>query len=65
MTSHDQDRPSLFLATPTVDGLDGPSVAFDGSAEAMRRLRHPFAVDPAGQQRPTPASTADNAEQRD
>ncbi|MEV4489106.1 hypothetical protein AB0K04_03215 [Micromonospora coxensis] len=64
MTSHDQDRSALFLAMPTSDGLDGPSVAFDGSAEAMRRLRHPFAVDPAGPQRAT-ASTGDDAEQGD
>lgn len=45
MTSHHDDRPRLFLATPTADGADGPGPAIDGSEEAMRRLRDPFAVD--------------------
>ncbi|RZU76295.1 hypothetical protein EV384_4932 [Micromonospora kangleipakensis] len=65
MTSHDTDRPTLFLAMPTVDGLDGPDVTFDGSEEAMRRLRHPFAVNTArlSQQRTPMAS--DGSEQRD
>ncbi|MER5702212.1 hypothetical protein ABT023_09670 [Micromonospora sp. NPDC002296] len=42
----------LFFAPASTDGLDGPGVTFDGSEEAMRRLRHPFAVEqtqpPAG-----------------
>ncbi|MEU1587324.1 hypothetical protein [Micromonospora sp. NPDC005710] len=47
MTSNDNGRPALFLATSNGDGLDGPEVTFDSSEEAMRRLRHPFAVTPA------------------
>ncbi|MGC4745535.1 hypothetical protein ACLQ28_07715 [Micromonospora sp. DT201] len=47
MTSNDNGRPALFLATSNADGLDGPAVTFDSSEEAMRRLRHPFAVKPA------------------
>ncbi|MCI4063962.1 hypothetical protein MRQ36_15735 [Micromonospora sp. R77] len=47
MTSNGIDRSALFLAMPTTDGTDAPSLAFDGGEEAMRRLRHPFAVDPA------------------
>ncbi|MFC8850319.1 MULTISPECIES: hypothetical protein [unclassified Micromonospora] len=49
MTSHDDDRSALFLTTPAADGLDDQGVTFDGSEEAMRRLRHPFAVSPADQ----------------
>ncbi|SCE78051.1 hypothetical protein [Micromonospora mirobrigensis] len=48
MTAPGIVRPALFLATPTVDGPDGPEIAFDRSAEGMRRLRDPFAVHPAG-----------------
>ncbi|MGC4815325.1 hypothetical protein ACLQ29_32890 [Micromonospora sp. DT228] len=49
MTSNDNGRPALFLATSNADGPDGSAVPVDGSAEAMRRLRHPFAVQPAPQ----------------
>ncbi|GGO04181.1 hypothetical protein [Micromonospora parathelypteridis] len=49
MTSNDDARPALFLATSNANGLDGSAVTFDGSEEAMRRLRHPFAVTPAPQ----------------
>ncbi|MEU8086144.1 hypothetical protein AB0B57_21360 [Micromonospora sp. NPDC049101] len=49
MTSNDNARPALFLATSTADGADGSVVTFDDSEEAMRRLRHPFAVQPAPQ----------------
>ncbi|SCG62349.1 hypothetical protein [Micromonospora halophytica] len=62
MTSHDNDRPALFLTTPNTDGPDGQAVAFDGSAEAMRRLRHPFAVNPAGEE--GRAAAGDNSERR-
>ncbi|MFI1195952.1 hypothetical protein ACH4T9_22235 [Micromonospora sp. NPDC020750] len=52
MASNGNDQPVLFFATASTDGLDGPGVTFDGSEEAMRRLRHPFAVEqtqpPAG-----------------
>ena len=65
MTSHDNDRPALFLATPTADGLDGPGVTFDGSEEAMRQLRHPFAVNPAGQTRRPAATAGDDSEPGD
>ncbi|MET8350772.1 MULTISPECIES: hypothetical protein [unclassified Micromonospora] len=61
MTSNGTDRPVLFLANAAADGLDSSSVTVDGSEEAMRRLRHPFAVKPA---RPT-ATAGDNPEQRD
>ncbi|MEH1098303.1 hypothetical protein [Micromonospora sp. CPCC 205561] len=47
MASNGNDKPALFLATASADGLDGPGVTFDGSEEAMRRLRHPFAVEQA------------------
>ncbi|MET8089964.1 hypothetical protein [Micromonospora sp. NPDC005220] len=60
MTSNDSGRPALFLATSTGDGLDGPAVTFDSSEEAMRRLRHPFAVKPA---QPAPAAV-DASDQR-
>ncbi|RZT82386.1 hypothetical protein EV382_5692 [Micromonospora violae] len=53
MTSNDDRRPALFLATSNGDALDGPAVTFDSSEEAMRRLRHPFAVKPA---QPAPAA---------
>ncbi|KIR64886.1 MULTISPECIES: hypothetical protein [Micromonospora] len=49
MTFHDDDRSALFLVTPTADDLDDRGVTFDGSEEAMRRLRHPFAVSPVDQ----------------
>ncbi|WP_147458758.1 hypothetical protein [Micromonospora sp. BL4] len=61
MTSNGNDRPVLFLANSAADGLDSSDVAFDGSEEAMRRLRHPFAVTPA---RPA-AMAGDNPDQRD
>ena len=65
MTSTDNDRPALFLATPAADGIDEPGVTFDGSEEAIRRLRHPFAANPArSSQRPT-ATAGDDPEQRD
>ncbi|WP_405114679.1 hypothetical protein OG559_10370 [Micromonospora sp. NBC_01405] len=58
MASNANDQPVLFFATASTDGLDGPGVTFDGSEEAMRRLRHPFAV----QQTQPPAGR--NPEQR-
>ncbi|MDG4760562.1 hypothetical protein [Micromonospora sp. WMMD710] len=61
MTSNDNDLPALFLATSNADGLDGSAVTFDASEEAMRRLRHPFAVTPA---RPT-SNAGDDGDQRD
>lgn len=64
MTSNDNDRPALFLAMPTTDGPDGPGVTFDGGEEAMRRLRHPFAVEPAARPRRSTAAAPDDAEQR-
>lgn len=60
MTSNDNGRPALFLATPHGDVLDGPAVTFDSSEEAMRQLRHPFAVEPA---QPS-ATTVDASDQR-
>ncbi|MFC0004869.1 hypothetical protein [Micromonospora siamensis] len=56
MTAPGIVRPALFLATPTVDGPDGPGIAFDRSAEGMRRLRDPFAVHPAA-----PAAMGDHS----
>jgi hypothetical protein len=47
MHSNDIDRSALFLAVPTTDGADAPGTTFDGGEEAMRRLRHPFAVGPS------------------
>ncbi|MBM0236344.1 hypothetical protein JNW88_02845 [Micromonospora sp. ATA32] len=62
MTSNDDARPTLFLATASADGVDGPDMAFDGSEEAMRRLRHPFAVNPnRPAERPAVANTASAA----
>ena len=60
MTSNDNNRTDLFLATSNGDGLDGPAVTFDSSEEAMRQLRHPFAVEPA---QPS-ATTVDASDQR-
>ncbi|KAB1927690.1 hypothetical protein AB0J94_05970 [Micromonospora noduli] len=60
MTSNDNGRPALFLATSHGDVLDGPAVTFDSSEEAMRQLRHPFAVKPA---QPA-ATTVDASDQR-
>ncbi|TNH30309.1 hypothetical protein FHG89_08320 [Micromonospora orduensis] len=59
MTSNDHDRPALFLATSNGDGTDGSAVTVDGSEEAMRRLRHPFAVTPA-----RPTGTVDDPDHR-
>jgi hypothetical protein len=52
MTSKDEDPSALFLATATSDRGDRPHPVRDGSEEAMRRLRDPFAVQPA---QPKPA----------
>ncbi|MBM0255948.1 hypothetical protein [Micromonospora sp. 4G55] len=65
MTSNDNDRSALFLATPTTDELDDPGVTFDGSEEAMRQLRHPFTVTPARPSKRPTAARGDDAEQRD
>ncbi|GGM10730.1 MULTISPECIES: hypothetical protein [Micromonospora] len=46
MTLNGDQVPALFLSAPTLDGADEAKVSFDGSEEAMRRLRHPFAVGP-------------------
>ncbi|MGK5440242.1 hypothetical protein ACSNN7_00175 [Micromonospora sp. URMC 105] len=61
MTSNDNVQPALFLATATADGPDDPRANFDGSAEAMRRLRHPFAVTPVR----TTAPRAADPDERD
>ncbi|MBQ1009415.1 hypothetical protein KBX53_00270 [Micromonospora sp. M51] len=53
MTPNDNGRPVLFLATSNGEALDGPAVTFDSSEEAMRQLRHPFAVRSAS---PAPAA---------
>ncbi|MEU1396008.1 hypothetical protein ABZ403_08050 [Micromonospora zamorensis] len=58
MTSNDNGRPALFLATSNSDVLDGSMATFDDSEEAMLRLRHPFAVKPA-QQAPTTGEEPD------
>jgi hypothetical protein len=50
MTLHDDHR-SPFQAPPATEAADGPDAAFDGSDEAMHRLRHPFAVPPADEPR--------------
>ncbi len=49
MTPHDDHR-SLFQAPPAAEEADNSDAVFDGSDEAMRRLRHPFAVPPAAEQ---------------
>ncbi|MBM7492271.1 hypothetical protein JOD64_003493 [Micromonospora luteifusca] len=59
MTSNDNGRPALFLATSNAE-VDGSAVTFDGSEEAMRRLRHPFAVKPT----PHAPAAADEADRR-
>jgi hypothetical protein len=46
MSSANEDQPTLFLAPRTADATDRPQPAFDGSEEAMRQLRHPFAAAP-------------------
>ncbi|RKN41086.1 hypothetical protein [Micromonospora endolithica] len=47
MTLNGNYGSALFVSVPTTDGLDAPGVSRDDSEEAMRRLRHPFAVSPA------------------
>ncbi|MEV2242537.1 hypothetical protein [Micromonospora sp. NPDC049891] len=46
MASNGNDGSALFLAAPTLDEPDDSGPSVDGSEEAMRRLRHPFAVGP-------------------
>ncbi len=60
MASHD-DHQSLFKAPPSTEATDGPGAVFDGSDEAMRQLRHPFAVPPADRR----ADPEDDAKQQD
>lgn len=52
MASNGNHGSALFRAVPTLDEPDNSGANVDGSAEAMRRLRHPFAVAPAS---PAPA----------
>ena len=63
MTSNGTHVSALFLAIPTLDGLDA-DVRFDGSEEAMRRLRHPFAVSPAASGPPSTAMTGEGPGRR-
>ncbi|GIJ36387.1 hypothetical protein Vse01_55350 [Micromonospora sediminimaris] len=44
MASKGKPGSALFLAVPTLDESDVSGARVDGSEEAMRRLRHPFAV---------------------
>ncbi|MEV4715458.1 hypothetical protein [Micromonospora sp. NPDC049374] len=44
MASNGKPGSALFLAAPTLDESDDSGTRVDGSEEAMRRLRHPFAV---------------------
>jgi hypothetical protein len=57
MTLINHDLVSPFLS-PNASGVveEGPRRPFDGSADGMRRLRDPFAVNPAG----TQAATTDD-----
>ncbi|MFF5173125.1 hypothetical protein ACFY3U_10860 [Micromonospora sp. NPDC000089] len=66
MTSSDPNSPNpvrtaLFFATPASDGPEEPGPAFDGSTEGMRRLRHPFAVDPTDQLRRSATTTVNGS----
>ena len=47
MTLTNSDLVSPFLFPGNEVAEDAPRTPFDGSAEAMRRLRDPFAVEPA------------------
>lgn len=50
MTLVNQDFASPFLSPRAADvAAEDPPRPFDDSAEGMRRLRDPFAVDPAEQ----------------
>ncbi|MBQ1027547.1 hypothetical protein [Micromonospora sp. C95] len=53
MASNGIDGSALFLAVPTLDEPDGSGPSVDGSEEAMRRLRDPFATGPTSAQRRT------------
>jgi hypothetical protein len=44
MASKGKPGSALFLAASTLDGSEDSGTRVDGSEEAMRRLRHPFAV---------------------
>jgi hypothetical protein len=49
-TSINYDPVSPFHSPPSTEAVEEePSRPFDDSAEGMRRLRDPFAVDPAAQ----------------
>jgi hypothetical protein len=56
MTLHRDDERLLFVAPPSADTDEGPDPVFDGSGEAMRRLRHPFAVEAAHPAERSPAA---------
>ena len=43
----DADSDALFRQPPDEQAGEGASSGFDGSHEAMRRLRFPFEADPA------------------
>jgi hypothetical protein len=45
--NHPDDRGGIFLAPAAPHVEEPPSPTVDGSTEAMRRLRHPFDVEPA------------------
>jgi hypothetical protein len=61
MTSDNEDRTTLFLAPPTAEAADRPRPDRDGSAEAMRLLRHPFVVAPSESER---GGESDNGRER-
>ncbi|MFV2103889.1 hypothetical protein [Micromonospora sp. LOL_024] len=64
MTSNDEYASALFLAAPSLDEPEDSGTSVDGSEEAMRRLRHPFAVSPAAPARGGPAMTGERPERR-
>ncbi|GAB3855074.1 hypothetical protein ACFFMR_15815 [Micromonospora andamanensis] len=63
MASNGNDGSALFLAAPTPDEPTGSGTSVDGSEEAMRALRHPFAVGPASARRST-STAGERLEQR-
>ena len=64
MTSSDDDRSSLFLAPPVAPEDADQEATLDAGAEAMRRLRDPFAVQPAGPAKRPAAAESDGADRQ-
>jgi hypothetical protein len=59
MTPSEHNHQHLFVAPPSAEEIDDRKESFDGSVEAMRRLRHPFAVSATDQPAPDDGNQAE------